>query len=421
MNRVPFLDSFEAFKTRFANKGELSAVRELGRQRFLDSGLPQRKREDWHYSSVKLIADQQFIPVLLTQQLVLPTRGQLELLREDFFNLVFIDGQLCEEYSDLVALKKEVRIEELGPSLKKTETRDRTDFSALNLSYVGQGFEILVPSDVVVSRPLQVLSFMTGSVTVSHPRLFVSVGERSKLTLLESFSGSGVGYFQNSISDLEVEESAKLEYIRILGDVRSSFNVGSTRVQLKKDAHFEALSFCVGSRLGRHNLEIALTGKGANAQVYGLTLATGQQHMDHFTLIDHQVGECSTAQLYKSVLNHSARSVFTGKVMIQKDAQKANSEQLNNNLLLSSQAEADSRPQLEILADDVKATHGSTVGQLNSEELFYLLSRAIPREKALEMLSLGFVQELVFKVSDLRVQSLLSEVLIRFYREGVSL
>lgn len=415
-----FLEPFESFQKQFAGDGELLKARELGKQRFADTGLPGRKREDWHYSSSKLLSGLKFQLALGLADTQLPAKTDLTLLRNDFYNLVFINGRLCEQYSDLKALRSEVQLLPISKNIALAGAQDLSDFSALNLSYSEQGYELQVPAGQAISKPVQILSYVTSPLAMTHPRILVKLGQRSKLTLVESFSGTGAQYLQNSICNLNVDESAKLEYVRILADHISAFNVGSTRVTLAKDSQFEALSFCVGARFGRHNLDIKLLGKGASAQVYGLTLGAGDQHMDHSTLIDHTVGDCTTVQLYKSVLNHTARSVFTGKVMIQRDAQKASSEQLNNNLLLSSQAEADSRPQLEILADDVKATHGSTVGQLNSEELFYLLSRAIPRGMALEMLSLGFVQELVFKVSDSRVQSLLSEVLLRFYREGVA-
>jgi Fe-S cluster assembly protein SufD len=420
MNQL-IADSFSAFKNKFPNSGGLGRAREMGYQRFLDTGLPDRKREDWHYSSVKTLAEQKFELALLRPVASLPQKSELRLLNSDFYNLVFVDGRLIEDYSDLKALQVEVKVGALSDSRLQHSENDISDFSAMNLSFAEQGCEIELPAEGKLAKPLQILSHVTGVQMMTHPRIHIKVGSRAKLTLMESFSGTANSYLQNSICTLEVGDSAKLEYVRILADHKESFNVGSTDVNLAKDSQFEALSFCVGSQFGRHNLRVNLTGVGGSAQVYGLTLGAGQQHMDHSTLIDHQVGGGTTLQLYKSVLNHTARSVFTGKVIIRKDAQKANSEQLNNNLLLSSQAEADSRPQLEILADDVKATHGSTVGQLNEEELFYLLSRAIPREQALEMLSLGFIQELVFKVSDIRVQKFLSDILVRAYREGVSL
>ncbi|MNT16613.1 FeS cluster assembly protein SufD [compost metagenome] len=171
----------------------------------------------------------------------------------------------------------------------------------------------------------------------------------------------------------------------------------------------QSLAFSTGASLSRHTLEVSLKGEGSNSEILGVYAGRANQHIDNTTLIDHAVGACNTNQLYKGILDDSARSAFCGKVLIQKNAQKADSAQLNNNLLLSSKAEADSKPMLEIYADDVKAAHGSTVGQLDKEELFYLLSRAIPKDKAISMLSYGFLSEVIYKLNDESIQKWLSK------------
>ena len=208
-----------------------------------------------------------------------------------------------------------------------------------------------------------------------------------------------------------------MNYIRIQEQGPAAIHIGRSRIYLEESSHLEAFSYATGASVCRHNLEVHCVGEQAFAQVNGLTLGSGSQHHDNRTLIDHAVGHCTTTQHYKSILDGQSRAVFNGQVLIREDAQKASSEQLNNNLVLSAQAEADTKPELMIYADDVKASHGSTVGQLNSDELFYFLSRAIPREKALEMLSLGFVQDLIDRLSNEQVRSWLSAQLLAAYQK----
>lgn len=415
-----FLGDFENLQSRFPASGQAASFRSQGRDIFLKSGLPTRKDEAWHYTSVKALSEKKFELALLKVG-GLVSKEDLRLYRPEFFNIVFINGKLDRVLSDWEDLKKEIHLEELSANVgsKPLTLKLVSNFEALNLSYFEQGLCMEVPSGVVVSKPVQVMNVVTSPGLMAHPRLNVKVGNRSKLVLIESFSSHAANSFQNSVCEGELMPSANLEYFRVQDENRGAYNIGQTRFVLREGSSLEALSFAIGGKLARHNLEVLMVEKNAHATINGLTLGAGDQHLDHFTLIDHIIGECTTRQLYKSVLNHQAHSVFTGKVIIRQGSQKASSQQLNNNLLLSKEAEADSRPQLEILADDVQATHGSTVGQLSSEELFYLLSRGIAKEQAIEMLSLGFVQDLVFRVANLQVRNWLNNLLIEAYRNGV--
>lgn len=380
--------------------------------------FPTRKNEAWHYTSLKEISSKQFEFAGTTTPLV---ASQLSLLNPEFLNLVFVDGFLNKQLSDWNEASKALVIDE-DTFEKGTSSAENVSellpLEGFNKAHLQKGLSLKVLKNTSVQKPVHILSVLTQSHKMAQPFLSVNLEEGSKLSLIESYSSLSSESWQNSVAKISVGRSAKLEYLRLQEEHKASYNTGLSRIELAEGAQLESLSFTVGARLGRHDLMVSLLGKEAYARVQGLTLASGEQHLDHNTVIDHRVGHCVTSQLYKSVLNEKSRSVFTGMVKIQQGAQKASSEQLNNNLLLSRDAEADSRPQLEILADDVKATHGSTVGQLNPEELFYLLSRAIPREQALEMLSLGFVQDLVFQVSDVRVQAWLSQILLKNYRSS---
>ena len=381
--------------------------------RFEELGLPAKSNEGWHYTSVKPLAELDFKLALLERGAVV-TKNLQRYLSAEFSQVVFIDGKFVPEISQFDEIEKYLVFS------AEAERNDLADsaFELLNRGFAHQELQINIPSDTMVEKPVQILSYITMSKVMTHPFCRLVLGARSKISLVECFAGSGANYLQNAVSQFEIGNSAKLEYLRIQNDQGASFNIGSTKIKMGNGSALESLSVSLGAKLGRHDLQVDLHGLGGSATVNGVTLGFGDQHLDHSTLIDHQVGEGTTSQLYKAVLGDRARSVFTGKVMIQKGAQKAASEQLNNNLLLSGFAEADSRPQLEILADDVKAAHGSTVGQLNEEELFYLESRAIPKAAAIEMLSVGFLQELVFRINDLRVQKYLNSILLEAYKAG---
>jgi Fe-S cluster assembly protein SufD len=209
-----------------------------------------------------------------------------------------------------------------------------------------------------------------GPAVMVNPRITLRIEKKSSLKFVESYFGQkDARYFVNSQVQIEVQESAKLIAVRVQGESLRAVNVGRTTFTLGAAAHLHSLVFSTGAMLSRHNLEMELKAPEVFAIVDGVYLAKGSQHVDNSTLIDHQIGACNTSQHYKGILADTSRGVFNGKVLIRHGALKANSEQLNNNLLLSREAEADSKPQLEVYADDVKAGHGSTVGQLDREEL----------------------------------------------------
>jgi Fe-S cluster assembly protein SufD len=418
---VTMTDQQQALQTQYPMIGAGQSLRSFGQSRFAELGLPNRHQEEWHYTSLKEISSHEFELALLKKDTLATQKQDIALANTRFFNLIFIDGNFQASLSDLDGLKKEISIQEITQGMPVSvvnQNKVLKSLEALNQSYLQQGLIVEIPDEVSVSRPIQIVNLVTRTEVMCHPRLMLSLGKKSKLSLIENYLSKGLSW-QNSVTEIKMAESSALEYLRMQDESQEAFNTGLTRIELMEGAALEALSFTVGAKLGRHDMEIMMLGSQSSARVQGLTLGSGEQHLDHNTLIDHVVGGCSTSQLYKSVLNQKARSVFTGMVKIRQGAQKANSDQLNNNLLLSRQAEADSRPQLEILADDVKATHGSTVGQLNAEELFYLLSRAIPKPVALEMLSLGFVQDLVFQVSHPDIQKWLEERLTQSYRQSM--
>jgi Fe-S cluster assembly protein SufD len=403
------LSTYDRFNQAYPAGQDLSSVRQAAYAYANTNGLPTRKNEDWHYTSVKLLNDVQFMPSAFnpmepSHQTILEIKKRLN---SEFTNIVFFNGVLNKTLSD--EMPAELSIQEL--TNHSSEFQD--SFEALNIAYQTKLLSFSVKKETSVDKPVNFVFFTSvegGPALMVHPHITVNVGARSSVKILESHYGtSGVSYFVNSFFDLKIADSAKVIYTRIQADTVNAINIGRTHISLDKFSQLESLSLTTGAGLSRHSLNVTLNGQGANAEVLGVYATTGSQHSDHTTVIDHQVGDCNTNQLYKGILDDQSRAVFCGKVVIRKDAQKANSAQLNNNLLLSSQAEADSKPSLDIFADDVKAAHGSTVGQMNPEELFYLLSRAIPKSKAITMLSYGFLAEVIYKISDDNIQKWLSK------------
>lgn len=394
------LSTYDRFNQVHPVSGALASLRQAGHDYALAQGLPTRQDEAWHYTSVKILGEVNFMPSAFN-----PTEPSHEaiikikpLLSPQFTNIVFFNGVLNKTLSD-----------DLPPGFSLIELPvERTYFAdifeALNTAYLASPLVLRLEKETSVEKPVNFVFFTSdegGPALMVHPRLHIEVGPRSVVSFLESYYGkSGVSYFVNSMTEMRVGESASVSYVRVQAESDSAINIGRTRIEMAANANLQSLAFATGAGLSRHNLELVLKGSGSNADVLGVYATRGTQHVDNSTLIDHSVGACNTNQLYKGILDGESRAVFCGKVLIQKNAQKANSAQLNNNLLLSGKAEADSKPVLEIYADDVKAAHGSTVGQLNKEELFYMLSRAIPETKAIPMLSYGFLSEVLYKLDN---------------------
>ena len=403
------LSTYEKFSQAHPAKGALASFRQAGYDYALKKGLPTRKDEEWHYTSVKVLADNSFLPSALNA--VAPSHDTMVAIQKainpEFTNLVFFNGVFNKTLSS--DLPAGLTMRELG---EYPEQFDDT-FDALNGAYAETPYMVHLAKETSVEKPVNFVFFTSnesGSAVMVNPRIRLEVGARASLKVLESHHGmNGASYFANSVFDLQVGDSAKVIYVRVQADSLNAVNIGRTRINLGKHAHLESLAFSTGAQLSRHTYDLVLKEKGSTSEVLGIYAVQGTQHVDSTTMIDHAVGECVTHQLYKGILDGSGRSAFCGKILIQKDAQKADSSQLNNNLLLSNKAEADSKPSIEVHADDVKAGHGSTVGQLNKEELFYLLSRAIPKDKAIAMLSYGYLSEVLYKVSDEGIQKWLTK------------
>lgn len=388
MNLLNHYDKFQAQNPTIHGDKALEYIR--------TQGLPTRQNEDWKYTSLKFLTEKDYTPVTLLK--IKSSHEDLAAVQKvfspDFINIVFFNGV----FDKTISQNLPAGIDLIEINVEKTHFIDGVE--ALNALYTPRAYSLVVKKESSHTKPINLIFWSQGELALVCSFLKISVETRAQAQFLMSHQGDHSAYVSNSVTEMNIAESAKVSIVKIQEENISARHIGLTRIHVSKSAELESMVFSTGAKLSRHTLEVLMTGEGGTAHVHGAYAVVGDQHVDNNTTIDHVVGHCNTYQLYKGLLDGESRAVFNGKVLIRRNAQKANSEQLNNNLLLSRKAEADSKPMLQIDADDVKAAHGSTVGQMNKEELFYLLSRAIPKSKAITMLSYGFLSEVLERIAN---------------------
>lgn len=404
----------------FKNRAALSSLsanelRQKSFAAFEAEGLPSKKDEAWKFTSLSDFKSIEWkLPEteegLLTHDQMQEVSKQLP---SEFLNFVFVNGVLNKTLSD--------DTEELLQILEATELdfkRDGEHVEAriLNLAeaFLKQKIVMTIGKHRVIERPIQFV-FVQSSVDSVYlsEKIEINVEENAEVKLLlhsMSFANGHADALNLNIN-VNCAENSRLTFIQLQNEDHGSFHFSQCHLNLASKAQLNSLALSLGNKLTRNYYSLAFTGERADAQVFGLSVLDTDQHVDNYTYIQHRIGHNQSTQHYKSVLSGSSHSVFRGRVLIAPDAQKANSEQLNNNLLLTRTASADSVPQLEIFADDVKAGHGATVGQLNKDEIFYFLSRGINQYQAVKMLSHGFAAELVYKFENPELQLFLLNAL----------
>lgn len=384
--------------------------------------LPSKKEEAWRFTSLADFKDNNWL--LNTNDVTTLSHDELKKislsLLTDYCNIVIVDGNLNKTLSDdLDNLNIVVNTSlDIGPdnSDDKPISKENVDFKLIQIAkkFSKNNIYFQIKDYQTLDKPVQFLFVQSGKVqSYESQNIKISVGKNAEaFVIIQSLSLSDQ---QKTASNLIVKvncnQDSRVKVIQIQNENENSFHFSQTFIQAMAKSQIQHLNISMGGKLVRNYFEIEFQEHHAQAEIYGIVALGHEQHTDNYTVIHHQKGENQSVQTYKSILADSARSVFRGRVRIELDAQKANSEQLNNNLLLSSKAHADSIPQLEIYADDVKAAHGSTVGQLNADELFYFLSRGISRSKAIKMLAEGYAQELIFKLEQPAVANWLFKML----------
>ena len=392
----------------------LKDLREDGIARFGDLGFPNMKQEAWRFTSVAPIAEGSF-------ELAKPPADipQLEdirpfLLFEAGYRLVFVDGffqpSLSTPFFDdiqslahVVTHRQDLVRRHLG---KLAATQDRP-FPALNTAFVSDGAFVHVPAKATVTEPIQLLFLASGKQVVTHPRNLVVLEREARASIVETYASLSDGpYWTNSVTEVVTGDSARVDYYRVQRESPRAYHVAATDTHQGRDSTVNLHAVAFGAALVRHDIGSVMAGPGGTLILNGLYLLANDQHADHHTTIDHAADHCESHEYFNGVLDGRSRGVFTGRIIVRPGAQKTDSKQTNNNLLLSADAHADSQPQLEIYADDVKCTHGSTVGPLDPRALFYLRSRGVGEHDARRLLTYGFAAEILgrMEIAPLRAQ-----------------
>ncbi len=385
----------------------LQDLRQRGRESFATFGLPSRRQEEWRFTRLKGIEEEIFQPpdVVASRIDISPWRVS------DAHLLVFIDGIFSPDVSEVSDLPDGVVVSNLvlatasnskavAEHLGSLAGLERHPFAALNTALVADGAFIHLPAGVEMERPIQ-LVFVSGSEgrsTLSAPRILIVAEAASRATVVEQYLGDGGASLSCPVSEIVLAEDSVLDHVVVQEEEISAHHLAVRQIRLAAASRYSAQTLSLGGALTRSDIGVVLDGEGVEASLDGLYLADGVQQADTHLTVRHARPDCSSHQLYKGILAGSARAVFNGRIIVDQDAQKTDANQSNRNLLLSDSATVYSNPQLEIFADDVRCTHGSTVGRLDEEAVFYLRSRGIARDEAIRMLTLAFAGEVLERV-----------------------
>ncbi len=442
-------------------------IRNNANEFFIQNGWPSRNLESWHYTSLLSMLDQK---IEIAKSVSLKNQKQSKIhksvsdLIQDYcqsfdseiIKMVFVNGQFSTDFSDIKKLQqhhifistgqeflqhtdKQSFIHEFIHERRSVQFQPKSSIEAINSAKFTDGIFIRIEKEQSLSMPIHIIHLAIPTVAntadnlratelqnktkakntnqtsdvieatnlpLIQNKIFIEVSPFAKVNFVESYIGENK-YFINNTAEIVLRKSCNVGYYIVNANSDLSTSISTNRFFQHEFSQLDCRTFTWGGQLNRTNLEFYLRQKECSLVSKGFYIGSANRHTDHSSFIDHVVGQCQSTQLYKGLLTDSAKGIFDGTVQIRKNSQKANSDQLIKNLLLSNKAEANSKPQLLIHADDVKATHGSTVGQINPEELFYFESRAIDKKTAIQMLSLGFVEDIIFEIENATIRKFL--------------
>ena len=409
-----YLKAFERFEAQAKQPAWVFPLRKAGIARFAELGFPTLQQEDWRFTNVEPIGKLPFRPVFqvsrdgLTPEAVAAFAfGKLAARR-----LVFVNGHYAAELSSpgpqaqgvIVGSLAAALAGELGPikeHLGHYAQGENNPFTALNTAFFQDGGYVYVPAGQRLEAPVQLLfiSTATEAGAASHPRNLILAEKGSEVTVLESYvSGAEAPGLTNAVTELVLGEGAVVEHGRFQDESRNAFHLAAVHAQLGRSCRFISHSIATGARLSRNNIRTALAGEGVECILNGLYLTRGDQLADHHMVVEHAQPRCVSHEYFNGILDGRSKGVFHGRILVRPAAQKTDAKQTNKNLLLSEDATVDTKPQLEIYADDVKCTHGATVGQLNEEAIYYLRTRGLGPETARRMLIHAFAGEIIERI-----------------------
>lgn len=410
-----YADMFAHASKNLPGSGEawIQQLRENALTRFAEQGFPTRRDEDWKYTNVAPIQKSVF---------KLPDKGlngvgheQLDqFLFRDLLchKLVFVNGHYSQALSSLGTLPDGVNVGSLAqtladrpdvlrPFVGQYASTDKYGFAALNTAFLSDGAYVRVPADTTVPAPIHILFVSTGNgeEILAQPRNLIVAEKNSQATIIESYvSLTETRYLTNAVTEVVAAENCAIEHCKLGQESLKAFHIGGLYVQQQANSRFTSHNVTLGGALVRNDIQVSFAAEGAECVLNGLYLVTGRQHVDNHTDIDHAQPHCTSREFYRGVLDGRARAVFNGRIIVRQDAQHTDAQQENKNLLLSPDAEIDTKPQLEIYADDVKCAHGATVGQLDENAVYYLRSRGIDEQDARSVLTYAFADDVLRRI-----------------------
>ena len=396
------------YRAAFAPAGTLAEKRREAFARFEELGFPTRRDEAWRFTNLRPLHDKAFAPAT-------DKPGTAPALAPYFFTgdthrIVLVNGRFAPALSKIGGLPKGVTLgstAEIAGNNSALASRllDRTDivggqaFASLNAALFTDGFVLALDAGVALATPVEIIHWGDAAESSLHLRNLIQLGAGSRATIIESYAGHG-RYWTNAVALVDLAAAAALRHAKLQDEATDAIHFGQVRVNIAADARYESFVLTLGGRLSRHDSFATFAGEGAACGLFGAYLVRGEQEATNGTFVDHAVPKCTTDEVFKGVVDDRAHGVFLGKIAVRPQAQKTNANQLNKNLLLSARANVDTKPELEILADDVKCSHGATVGDLDEQALFYLEARGIPADEARRMLIEAFAADAIDRIED---------------------
>lgn len=406
----PAVEPVEAFTKLEQNGASLMPLRKAGLARFSESGYPSLRDEDWRFTNVKPIVELPFLPMIdpLGQALVQEQLGNVTFGQLDADRLVFVDGHFNAALSQVSDQSNGVTVTNLTSGLAGFERElgslssgDDNPFVALNDAFFTDGAVIQIADGQRLSKPVHLLFFTTASEDgeAAHIRNWIVAGANTQGTIIESHLSLGqAATVTNVVTESRIGDGANIEHIKFQDQSNRAFHLASLHSELGRDAQYTFHSIALGARLSRNNLRMRLAQPGIECILNGLYMLRGQQLADHHMVVEHAAPHCDSHEYFNGILDDQSRGVFHGRILVQPGAQKTDAKQTNKNLLLSDDATANTKPQLEIYADDVKCTHGATIGEMDDDAIFYLRARGLDTPTARRMLLHGFAGEIIERI-----------------------
>ncbi|HWE72043.1 MAG TPA: Fe-S cluster assembly protein SufD, partial [Stellaceae bacterium] len=401
------------YRAAFAPSDALADKRREAFARFEALGFPTRRDEAWRFTNLRPLNEISPHPPAARVP-PSPQRGEGAIApyfyAGDTYRIVLVNGRFAPSLSKIASLPKGVTLGSTGeiaansPALA-ARLLDQTDivggqsFGSLNAALFADGFVLSLDEGIALDKPVEIIHWGDAADNALHLRHLIRLGAHSRATIIETYVGNG-RYWTNAVALVDLASRASLRHVKLQDDATDAIHFGLVRANIAADARYESFVLTLGGRLSRHDSFATFAGEGASCGLFGAYLLKGEQEATNATFVDHAVPKCTTDEVFKGVVDERAHGVFLGKIAVRPQAQKTNANQLNKNLLLSPRANVDTKPELEILADDVKCSHGATVGDLDENAMFYLAARGIPADEARRMLIEAFAADAIDRIED---------------------